>query len=89
MLNDHPPDNQFIVTVPGRGYQFVQRPDPAVPAEADPGPGPAGRHPLGPTRNVSSVRVLAEPQGGPQPAARDNREQHHRHDHGLARVAVP
>jgi Tol biopolymer transport system component/DNA-binding winged helix-turn-helix (wHTH) protein len=22
-LNDHPPDNQFIVTVPGRGYRFV------------------------------------------------------------------
>ena len=51
-LNDHPPDNQFIVTVPGRGYRFVapvqelsrsQVPPPAVVATATPAAPPFAR----------------------------------------------
>ena len=48
-LNDHPPDHQFIVTVPGRGYRFV-----APVQELD-----AQREPAGPRRRADRLTAPA------------------------------
>ncbi len=87
-LNDHPPDHQFIVTVPGRGYRFVApvqelaRSEIPPPRPAPP-PGAGCRSQRCTSRQLPSSRSAAQSfartravgtRGG-----RSRRGRHHRH----------